>query len=41
MVNLPADESLLFEMPYEQRWQAAASKIGVNLNLLTGQVGHA
>jgi putative transcriptional regulator len=40
-LTCPADESLLFEMPYEQRWQAAASKIGVNLNLLTGQVGHA
>ena len=37
----PADEQLLFEMPFEHRWQAAAQKIGVDLRLLTGQVGHA
>ncbi len=37
----PADEVLLFGLPFELRWQAAAQKIGVNLNLLTGQVGHA
>jgi putative transcriptional regulator len=37
----PADENLLFELPYEGRWQAAAHKIGVDLHLLTSQVGHA
>ncbi|PTQ91012.1 YqgE/AlgH family protein [Agitococcus lubricus] len=36
-----ADESLLFELPYEARWQAAARKIGVDLRLLSSQVGHA
>ncbi len=37
----PADNSLLFELPFEDRWQAAASRIGVNLSLLSHQVGHA
>lgn len=37
----PADEQLLFELPFEGRWQAAAQKIGVNLHLLSNQVGHA
>jgi putative transcriptional regulator len=37
----PADNSLLFELAFEERWQAAASRIGVNLNLLSHQVGHA
>jgi putative transcriptional regulator len=37
----PADENLLFKLPYEGRWQAAAHKIGVDLHLLTSQVGHA
>ena len=37
----PADNSLLFELAFEDRWQAAASRIGVNLSLLSHQVGHA
>jgi putative transcriptional regulator len=37
----PADNSLLFELPFEDRWQAAAARIGVNLTLLSHQVGHA
>ena len=37
----PADENLLFEMPYELRWEAAAQRIGVDLHLLSDQVGHA
>ena len=40
-LTCPADENILFDMPYELRWQAAAQKIGVNLSLLTGQIGHA
>lgn len=37
----PADDGLLFDLPYELRWQAAAQKIGVDLSLLSAQVGHA
>jgi putative transcriptional regulator len=36
-----ADYELLFGLPYEQRWQAAASRLGVDLRLLSDQVGHA
>lgn len=37
----PADAGLLFEMPYDQRWEAAARRIGVDVHLLSAQVGHA
>lgn len=40
-LTCPADENLLFKLPYEVRWHAAAQKIGVNLSLLSDQVGHA
>ncbi len=37
----PADEQIIFDLPAEQRWQAAASLLGVDLNLLSGDAGHA
>jgi putative transcriptional regulator len=37
----PADPRVLFDVPDEQRWQAAASLLGVDLNLLSGDAGHA
>ncbi len=37
----PADQSILFELPLEQRWEAAAKLLGVDLNLLSSDVGHA
>ena len=37
----PADSHILFELPAEQRWQAAAMLLGVDLNLLSGDAGHA
>jgi putative transcriptional regulator len=37
----PADERIVFELPHEQRWEAAAAKLGVDLNLLSGEAGHA
>ncbi len=40
-LSVPADEQILFDLPVEQRWQAAASKIGVDLNLLSSTAGHA
>lgn len=36
-----ADTDILFHLPLEQRWQAAADKLGVNINLIVNQVGHA
>ena len=37
----PADLSLLFDTPFEERWQMAAEKIGVNFDYLSGDIGHA
>ncbi|HVA54865.1 MAG TPA: YqgE/AlgH family protein [Gammaproteobacteria bacterium] len=40
-LSMPADRNIIFETPVEQRWQAAAQLIGVDLSLLTGDAGHA
>ena len=40
-MTAPADPELLFRMPLEQRWQAAAGQIGVDLMRMAGHVGHA
>ncbi|MNT95960.1 hypothetical protein D3C72_2379430 [compost metagenome] len=37
---VPADAELLFSTPLEQRWQGAASRIGVDLFRLTDYSGH-
>jgi len=37
----PASTEILFDTPSEERWLAAAALIGVDLNLLTGEMGHA
>jgi len=37
----PADPAILFHTPTEQRWQAAAALLGIDLNLLTSHAGHA
>lgn len=37
----PADEEIIFRLPPEARWQAAANLLGVDLNLLSGEAGHA
>lgn len=37
----PADPTILFETPAEQRWSAAAALLGVDLNLLSSEAGHA
>jgi putative transcriptional regulator len=40
-LTAPNDSDILFAMPYEERWQAAAGKLGVDLNLMSGDAGHA
>lgn len=40
-LNCPADERILFEAPLEERWQAAATSLGIDLRLLGPEVGHA
>ncbi len=40
-LSSPADQSVLFDMPAEQRWDAAAHLLGVDLTALSGDTGHA
>lgn len=35
------DMTLLFQLPYDQRWEAAAQKIGINMSWLSSDIGHA
>lgn len=37
----PADEHIVFDLPHEKRWEAAAASLGVDLNLLSMDAGHA
>ena len=37
----PADMDIIFQRPPEERWQAAAQILGVDLNLLSSDAGHA
>jgi putative transcriptional regulator len=37
----PADPEILFKTPDEDRWRAAAASLGVDLDLLSGDAGHA
>lgn len=40
-LNVPADASIIFDRPFDQRWQAAASLLGIDLRLLSDDIGHA
>lgn len=40
-LTVPADASILFNTDTEKRWEAAAQAVGVDLNLLSNDVGHA
>ncbi len=40
-LNGPADQAILFDLPAENRWKAAAQRLGVNLSTFTGDAGHA
>ena len=40
-LNCPANSQLLFETDIENRWEAAAGLIGIDINQLTGDMGHA
>jgi len=37
----PAESSILFDLPAEDRWEAAARLLGVDVNLLSSEAGHA
>ncbi len=36
----PADPHILFSLPVEERWEAAAALLGVDLHLLSSDAGH-
>lgn len=40
-LNGPADPQILFSTPDKERWKAAAFSLGVDLDLLSGEAGHA
>lgn len=40
-LNGPADTSIMFDTPIEERWSSAAKMMGIDLNLLSGEAGHA
>lgn len=37
----PSDTSIVFELPYAERWEKAFGRIGINLGYLHGTGGHA
>ena len=37
----PAHRDIIFDLPAERRWKAAAQLVGVDLTTLSGEVGHA
>jgi putative transcriptional regulator len=40
-LTVPCDESLIFDLPFEQRWHAAARLLGVELSRISLQAGRA
>lgn len=40
-LSTPADPAILFEVPPERRWQRAARQMGIDLQLLSSDIGHA
>lgn len=40
-LTVPADKQIIFETPIEDRWTSAANQLGIDLNLLSSQAGHA
>lgn len=40
-LTVPANTEILFDIPFDQRWRAAAALIGIDLDLLSTEIGHA
>jgi putative transcriptional regulator len=40
-LSVPADERLIFDTPYEDRWQAAGRLLGIDLTQISSVAGHA
>jgi putative transcriptional regulator len=37
----PADNRIIFDTPWQKRWEAAAALMGIDLNQISDQIGHA
>lgn len=40
-LTCPAENRIIFDVPYHKRWQDAANLLGVDINLLSDVAGHA
>ena len=40
-LSCPADSAIIFDTPVEKRWESAASLLGIDLQLLSNDAGHA
>ena len=40
-LTVPYEADIVFETPIDQRWQSAATKLGIDLHLISNQAGHA
>jgi putative transcriptional regulator len=40
-LSSPADEDVIFTVPPQQRWQRAAALLGININTIAHDAGHA
>jgi len=40
-LSVPADEGIIFDTPYEERWQAAGRLLGIDLTQISSVAGHA
>ncbi len=40
-LSAPADQHILFDTPWQQRWTAAAKLMGIDLAQISDQIGHA
>ncbi len=40
-LTVPADRQILFDVDYSLRWASAAAKLGIDVNLIANQAGHA
>jgi len=40
-LSVPADDRIVFETPFERRWEAAAALSGVDIRRVSSDIGHA
>ena len=40
-LSVPASTDIIFELPFEDRWQSAANVLGIDLSQLSSDAGHA